>query len=53
VQFTSRGAWVPYETIRVPSGQTVKHVFPRGYSAHWVRVRAEKACTATAWFVYE
>jgi len=45
--------WRVYDTIRVPPGQTVSHVFPEGYGAHWVRVRADTACRATAWFVYE
>ena len=46
-------AWHTYKTVRVPSGQTVRHEFPEGYGAHWVRVRADKPCKATAWFVYE
>lgn len=42
-----------YKTITVPAGKTVTHEFPTGFSAHWVRVVADKACKATAWFVYE
>ena len=32
----------------VPSGDTVRHVFPRGWSAYWVRLRVDVACAATA-----
>jgi len=53
VKFTPAGAWQTYQTVRAPAGETVQHVFPTGYSAHWVRIRADKACKATAWFVYE
>ena len=28
------------------------HEFPDGFSAHWVRVKANKACRATVYFVY-
>jgi hypothetical protein len=45
--------WVPYQTITVPAGEKVSHVFPEGYNAHWVRVKANKDCKATATFVYE
>lgn len=45
--------WRVYQAIPVPAGQAVTHVFPEGYGAHWVRVRADAACRATAWFVYE
>ena len=32
----------------VPSGETVRHVFPRGWSVCWVLLRVDVACTATA-----
>jgi hypothetical protein len=47
------GAWHPYATVAVPAGKTVTHEFPAAYSAHWVRVKADAACKATAWFTYE
>ena len=47
------GVWRRYAVLKAPSGKTVRHVFPDGYGAHWVRVTASRACTATAWFVYE
>ena len=45
--------WRVYQAISVPVGQTLTHVFPEGYGAHWARLRADAACRATAWFVYE
>jgi len=47
------GTWWPYRAIRVPPGKTVGHEFPDGFSARWVRVTADRDCTATARFVYE
>ena len=52
VDFDHRG-WHPYQTFRVPAGQTVTHEFPAGFSAHWMRVSVDKACSATAQLVYE
>jgi hypothetical protein len=46
-------AWHAYAKIAVPPGQTITHAFPDGYSAHWIRLRVDTACRATAWFVYE
>ena len=36
----------------VARGQTLRHVFPDGYSAHWVRVKSDTTTTATALFTY-
>jgi hypothetical protein len=52
VDFLGDGTWAPYETIAVPAGQYRHHEFPDGFSAHWVRVRCDTACRATAYFVY-
>ena len=46
-------SWNPYRTVRVPAGRAVVHEFPTGFSAHWVRVVADRACAATARFVYD
>ena len=46
-------AWHDYRTFTVPAGEKVRHAFPEGYGAHWVRLRADTDCVATAWFVYE
>jgi hypothetical protein len=52
VDVTHHG-WEKCQEFKVPAGQTVTHVFPEGYSAHWVRVKAGTSCQATALFVYE
>ncbi|MFH1021949.1 MAG: hypothetical protein V1809_01000 [Planctomycetota bacterium] len=52
VDFMGHGVWKPYGAFRVARKGYVPHAFPEGFSAHWVRVRADKACRATAWFTY-
>ena len=47
------GAWLTYATLTVPPGETVRHEFPAGYSAHWVRLTVDRPGTATATFTYE
>ncbi len=41
-----------YETVTVPARGYVHHEFPRGFSAHWVRLSVDKDCRATAYFMY-
>ena len=53
VDFVRTGTWFPYDVIRVPAGRTVTHEFENGYSAHWVRLIADRDCKATAQFKYE
>ena len=53
VDFLADGSWFKYGTIEVPAGQSTDHQFPDGFSAHWVRVTADRSATATAWFRYE
>ncbi|MCX8037793.1 MAG: hypothetical protein N3D11_12250 [Candidatus Sumerlaeia bacterium] len=53
VDFAADGSWHTYATVAVPPGKTSTHNFPDGYSAHWVRVRTDTDCKATAWLVYE
>jgi len=52
VDFLASRTWQMYDTIAVPAGKTITHTFPAGFSAHWVRVVADKDCNATAWFIY-
>jgi hypothetical protein len=52
VDFMGDGQWARYTTLEVMAGDYVPHVFPDGYSAHWVRVIADSDCTATAYFTY-
>ena len=52
VDFLGHGAWKTYDTITVPAHGYVHHEFSTGFSAHWVRVTAQRSCIATAHFVY-
>ncbi len=45
--------WKPYQTFVVRPGQTVDHTFPQGFQAHWLRVRSNRDCKATALLTYE
>ncbi len=45
--------WHHYKTLQASAGETIEHVFPDGYSAHWIRTVAHKACTTTICFKYE
>ncbi|NQX39300.1 hypothetical protein SAMN05421820_102329 [Pedobacter steynii] len=42
-----------YKTFALKAGQTLNHVFPAGFSAHWVKAIADKDCKATVWFKYK
>jgi len=52
VDFLGHGTWKKYESIRVASGEYKYHVFPSGFSVHWVRLRSSQDCEATAEFLY-
>jgi hypothetical protein len=52
VDFAANNTWHRYGQFTVPPGQTLKHVLPDGYSAHWVRLKADTSTTATAQFTY-
>jgi hypothetical protein len=52
VDFLGYGAWEKYETVALGAGEYRYHVFPAGFSAHWVRLVSDRDCTATAEFVY-
>ncbi len=53
VDFLGDGHWAPYQsftlTRRTPY---VHHEFPQGFSAHWARIKVNRACAATACFMY-
>ena len=49
----TRRHWKVVESIRVMPGVSRHHKFPDGYSAHWVRVKADQDCEATVQFHYE
>jgi hypothetical protein len=53
VDVLADGSWFKYGAVEVPAGQSIDHQFPDGFSAHWVRVTADRSGKATAWFRYE
>ncbi len=52
VDFLADGSWHVLRSLAVPPGAGLVHELPDGYSAHWVRVRAGRACTASAQLDY-
>jgi hypothetical protein len=50
VDFIGDGTWVRYEDLNVSGYKP--HIFPDGFSAHWVRLTAMQSGTATAEFHY-
>ena len=52
LDFLGDQSWAPYDILRVPASGYAYHVFPPGFSAHWVRFTAESDCTATAYLHY-
>jgi len=52
VDVDHHSGWHIYKSLEVLPGETLFHKFPDGYQAHWVRLRANKDCLATAQFSY-
>ena len=50
IDFLGNGSWQHYEAISC--NPYAHHVFPNGFSAHWVRIVPEQDCVATAEFHY-
>lgn len=44
---------VKYKDFQLKAGESLEYEFPEGFSAHWAYLSADKACTATAQFIYE
>ncbi len=42
-----------YLSWKLKTNEPMEYKFPKGYSAHWVRLVADRDCTATATFIYE
>lgn len=53
VDIDHQSGWHTYRTFALKAGEKATHTFPVGYSAHWVRVKADADCTATAQLKYE
>lgn len=47
------GTWREFHAVEVPGRRGTTYTFPEGYSAHWVRLRANRPCVANALFTYE
>lgn len=52
IDFMGNGTWHRYERIAVPAEGYAKHIFPSGFSAHWVRLTPLSDCRATASFFF-
>lgn len=52
VDFMGHGVFKPYGVIKIGPAGYAHHSFPPGFSAHWVRVISDTACTATAQLHY-
>ncbi len=52
VDFLGHGFWQKYTTVRLTSGEYKYHLFPSGFSVHWVRIKSNKDCKATAELFY-
>jgi hypothetical protein len=53
VDFLGNGTWKSYQPVKVPGERGYHyHVFPDGFSAHWVRIGISDDCRATAYFMY-
>jgi len=52
VDFLGAACWKPYQAFEVGPEGYVHHEFPSGFSAHWLRVTADRDCTATAYLMY-
>ena len=50
VDFLGDGSWESYQKVTVSRYKPL--LFPVGFSAHWIRVASDTACTATAEFMF-
>jgi len=53
VDIDGTGDWQPYQTFDIPAQESLVHTFPSSMQAYWLRVTADRDCTATAQLVYE
>ena len=53
VDFVGDGKWSKYSEIKVPASGYEHHVFPEGFSAHWVRLTSNSNGKVTAYFLYQ
>jgi hypothetical protein len=53
VDFYGDGQWHEYQRLVVGQGNPLTHVFPEGFSAHWLRVTSGADCMASAQLAYQ
>ncbi|SHJ10211.1 hypothetical protein SAMN02745181_1190 [Rubritalea squalenifaciens DSM 18772] len=53
IDYLGTGDFARYQTFEVKAGETFKHTFPEDFAAHWVRVVAGDATTASAQLSYQ
>lgn len=44
---------VDYQRFTIEPGKPFVHEFPKGYAAHWLRIKAGADCIATVQLRYE
>ena len=52
IDFLADDTWSVYQSFELKAGESVTHIFPAGFHAHWVRVVSDTATTATAQLKY-
>ena len=52
VDVAADNRWSEYARFTVAAGQTLTHLFPEGYAAHWVRLKSDTTAAVTAQFDY-
>jgi hypothetical protein len=53
LDLTGTGLWVLHESVVVPPGDAGRELaLPADVQARWIRVVADRDCTATAWLTY-
>ena len=52
VDVNGEGLWREYTRLEVVPAQRLRHRFPTGYNAYWLRVSVDQGCRATAQLEY-
>ena len=50
---TGTAVWMPAVTYRVKAGESLSRMLPENFAAYWVRLKADRSCKVSAFFVYE
>jgi hypothetical protein len=53
VEPIGHGPWMTFKSFVVTGNERFVYTFPEGFQARWIRVTADRNCTATAWFEYD